>query len=222
MVWSRRRTIGLSPQSHRRSSSAAAATSPQSQSTASSWIPFAISSIAALANALDQERAALKPLPSTRYQTTHVYDATVRKWSTIHFWRRTYSVPSRLIGCAVQVRQHADIVEVYYRGKLTASMPRLRGERHTASTTGMSFGRWCASPGRLHVPVSRGPISVAHVSARLRRAAQMPGERADIEYVRILHLAASTLQSDVEQASVAPNERGVRFDYAAVEVARRA
>jgi len=43
------------------------------------------------------------------------------------------------------------------------------------------------------------------------------GERADIEYVRILHLAASTLQSQVEAALTSLLKRGTRFDYAAVK-----
>ena len=57
------------------------------------------------------------------------HEATVRHWSTIHFARKTYSVPSRLIGSAVDVRLHPDVVEVWYRGKLTESMPRLHGEK---------------------------------------------------------------------------------------------
>jgi hypothetical protein len=43
------------------------------------------------------------------------------------------------------------------------------------------------------------------------------GDRADVEYVRILHLAASTLQSDVERALVELLERGDSFDYVAVK-----
>jgi hypothetical protein len=43
------------------------------------------------------------------------------------------------------------------------------------------------------------------------------GERADIEYVRILHLAASTMQSRVEQALVELLELGQRFDYVTVK-----
>ena len=47
---------------------------------------------------------------------------------------------------------------------------------------------------------------------------QWRGERADVEYVRILHLAASTLQADVEEALSLLLEAGERFDYAAVKV----
>ena len=42
-------------------------------------------------------------------------------------------------------------------------------------------------------------------------------ERADIEYVRILHLAASTLESRVERALVELLAGGKSFDYAQVK-----
>jgi hypothetical protein len=43
------------------------------------------------------------------------------------------------------------------------------------------------------------------------------GERADVEYVRILHLAASTMEADVERALETLLERGDRPDFLAVK-----
>jgi hypothetical protein len=43
------------------------------------------------------------------------------------------------------------------------------------------------------------------------------GERADIEYVRILHLAASTMERDVEAALMVLLEQRTPFDYHAVK-----
>jgi len=40
------------------------------------------------------------------------------------------------------------------------------------------------------------------------------GERADVDYVRILHLAASTMEVLVDRALRDLLDRGVRFDYA--------
>ena len=40
------------------------------------------------------------------------------------------------------------------------------------------------------------------------------GERADVEYVRILHLAATTMQSKVDGALGRLLESGLSFDYA--------
>jgi len=43
------------------------------------------------------------------------------------------------------------------------------------------------------------------------------GERADVEYVRVLHLAASTMESQVAEALELLLESGERFDYAEVK-----
>jgi hypothetical protein len=43
------------------------------------------------------------------------------------------------------------------------------------------------------------------------------GDRADVEYVRILHLAASTYQETVERALEALLASAERFDYVAVK-----
>ena len=43
------------------------------------------------------------------------------------------------------------------------------------------------------------------------------GERADVEYVRILHLAATTMESTVDSALALLLEAGEPFDYAMVK-----
>lgn len=167
---------------------------------------------------LDQERTALRPLPSARLPNYSEYDAVVRKWSTIHFCSRTYSVPSRLIGCSVHVRQHVDVVEVFYRGKLTATMPRIRGDRPHSIDYRHVIWSLVRKPGAFARYRYREELFPTLTFRRAYDAlVRMRGERADIEYVRILHLAASTLQSDVEKALVALLEHDVRFDYAAVK-----
>ena len=42
------------------------------------------------------------------------------------------------------------------------------------------------------------------------------GERADVEYVRILHLAVTTMESTVDSALALLLETGAPFDYGAV------
>src|SRR5262249_27378428 len=132
--------------------------------------------------------------------------------------RRTYSVPSRLIGCSVEVRQYADVVDVLYRGKLTASMPRLRGERAHSIDYRHVIWSLVRKPGAFARYRFRGELVP---TLTFRRAydmlVQTRGERADVEYVRILHLAASTLQSHVANALTVLLERGDRLDYAAVK-----
>lgn len=165
-----------------------------------------------------EERAALHPLPSCRLPEYTKYLAVVRKWSTIHFGKKTYSVPSRLIRCSVEVRQHPDVVEVFYRGKLTATMPRIRGEQPYRIDYRHVIWSLVRKPGAFARYRYREEL---FPSLTFRRAydalVDARGERADVEYVRILHLAASTLESRVEAALETLLARGTRFDYAAVK-----
>ena len=52
-------------------------------------------------------------LPDASSRADVKYQARMRKWSTIQVAKRTYSIPSRLIGKEVQIRLYADWVEVY-------------------------------------------------------------------------------------------------------------
>lgn len=172
------------------------------------------------ASRLVQERALLKPLPSSAVPEYTKYFATVRQWSTIHFARRVYSVPSRLIGKEVEVRQHADFVEVYYgvADKPTVTMPRLRGDQYFRIDYRHVIWSLVRKPGAFARYRFREEL---FPSLEFRRAydalVDARGERADVEYVRILHLAASTMQSSVEVALSLLLERSELPDYAAVK-----
>jgi len=165
-----------------------------------------------------EDQPQLKPLPVMRLPSYTSYESTVRKWSTIHFSRRTYSVPSRLIDCVVEVRQHPDLVEVFYRGKLAASMPRLRGEKTHRIDYRHVIWSLVKKPGAFARYRYREELFPSLVFRRAYDAlTQARGERADIEYVRILHLAASTFESRVEAALQTLLARSTRFDYADVK-----
>lgn len=168
---------------------------------------------------LIEERTHLRPLPSSALPEYTVYTATVRQWSTIHFARRVYSVPSRLIDCEVEVRQHADFVEVYYRDKLTETMPRLRGERSHRIDYRHVIWSLVRKPGAFARYRFREEMFPSLVFRRAYDAlVAARGPRADVEYVRVLHLAASTLQARVEEALTALLERGDTPDFAAVKM----
>jgi len=56
-------------------------------------------------------------------------DVPISRWCTLQTDRRTYSVPSRLIGETVRVRRYEERVEVYLAGMRQLVMPRLTGEK---------------------------------------------------------------------------------------------
>lgn len=165
-----------------------------------------------------EERAHLRALPSTRLpEYTRIF-AEVRRWSTIQILKRTYSVPSRLIGHRVEVLLYADVLEVRHAGKLIETIPRLRRE----NTHHIDYRHVIWS-------LVRKPGAFAHYRYRedlfpsltFRRAydalRDRRGDRADVEYVRVLHLAASTSESLVERSLEQLLTNDVAWDYASVK-----
>jgi hypothetical protein len=169
---------------------------------------------------LAEERQRLQPLPGSRLPEHTTFTATVRPWSTIHFGHHVYSVPSRLIGCEVEVRQYPDVVEVYYRdaSKPTATMPRIRGERYHQIDYRHVIWSLVRKPGAFARYRFREELFPSMVFRRAYDAlVDARGERADVEYVRILHLAASTFESDVEKALEGLLAGGARIDFVTVQ-----
>ena len=171
---------------------------------------------------LAEERAALKPLPSTRLPEYTRVVVQVRQWCTIPVGGRLYSVPSRLKGHEVEARVFANVVQVWYADKHVETMPRLRGDqthridyRHVIWSLVRKPGAFAAY--RYREDLFPSPVfRQAYDALRARR-----GDRADVEYVRVLHLAASTGERGVEQVLSTLLERGEAFDYAAVKALAR-
>lgn len=74
-----------------------------------------------------EELALLRPLPAQRLDACKRSNVRVDAGSTIPIGGNTYSVASRLIGEWVEVRLHADHIEVWYAQRLVERCPRLRG-----------------------------------------------------------------------------------------------
>ena len=166
---------------------------------------------------LEQERVELRPLPPAPMPEYVNYRARVRKWSTIQAAGRTYTVPSRLIGKEVQVRLYADWVEVYYKDHLVEGMPRVHGEREASVNYRHVIGSLVRKPGafaRYRFREQLFPTMNFHRAYDALR--EWRGERADVEYVRILHLAATTMEATVDSALSLLLEAGEPFDYGVV------
>ena len=146
------------------------------------------------------------------------YRARVRKWNTIQAAGRTYTVPSRLVGKEVQIRLYAEHLEVYYKGHLVERMERVRGEREARVDYRHIIGSLVCKPGAFARYRFREQMFPS-MTFRLAYDAlkRWRGERADVEYVRILHLAATTMESTVDSALALLLEAGDPFDYAAVK-----
>jgi transposase len=167
---------------------------------------------------LAEERAVLGPLPARALPAYREEEVTVKRWGIIRVVNKPYSLPSRLIGHRVQVRVYADHLEARYRGQVVARPPRVRGD----GLEGIDYRHLVHSlirkPGAFRRYVYREAL---FPSVTFRRAYDVLAERsqrwADLEYVRILHLAATTLQCEVEAALLALLEAGDVPEYEAVQ-----
>ena len=172
----------------------------------------------AAASRLAEERPYLRPLPSARIPEYTTFRCVVRKWSTIRVGGRIYSVPSRLIGHTVEARQHPSTVEVLYGGRVLCTMPRLRGGADHRIDYRHIIGSLVRKPGAFARYRFREELFPSLVfRAAYDALGRTHGERADVEYVRLLHLAATTGERQVEATLRARLDAGAPCDYASVQ-----
>ena len=167
---------------------------------------------------LAEERLQLRSLPSAPVPSYTSYTPKVRRWSTIHVAHRTYSVPARLMGHTVDARVYADVVEVRYLGQLIQTMPRLRKEDAHKIDYRHVIGWLVRKPGAFARYRYREDL---FPSVTFRRAYDRllatHGDRADIEYLRLLRLAAKVGEGPVADTITTLLDLPAVFDYAAVE-----
>jgi hypothetical protein len=167
---------------------------------------------------LAEERPHLRPLPAAPVPNYTTFTCVVRRWSTIRVGKRTYSVPSRLIGHTVEARQHPTTVEVRYRGQVLETMPRLRGEADHRIDYRHIIGSLVRKPGAFARYRYREELFPSLTFRQAYDALGVThGERADVEYVRLLHLAATTRERDVEVTLRGLLDDRQSFDYASVQ-----
>jgi hypothetical protein len=125
----------------------------------------------------------------------------VSRFSTIQVLRNTYSVPSRLIGTPVLVRVRAEQLEVYRGTAHLFSMPRLLGHGQHRVDYRHVIWSLVRKPGAFAHYRYRDDLFPTLTFRRAYDALTAAGvARADRDYVRLLHLAASTAESEVELA----------------------
>ena len=126
---------------------------------------------------------------------------TVSQFSTIQIKANVYSVPSRLIGTSLLVRLRAETLEGYVGSTVAFTMPRLIGKQQHRIDYRHVIWSLVRKPGAFAAYRYRDDLFPT-TTFRLAydRLVSSSIERADRDYVRILHLAASTSESEVETA----------------------
>lgn len=144
----------------------------------------------------------MRPLQVRRLPEYRVESARVTSWSTVRILRNAYSVPSRLIGEMLRAHVYEQRIEVYYRGRLELDIERLRGEGGHRIDYRHVIWSLVRKPGAFARYRYREDLFPSLVFRRTYDALceELEQRKAEIEYLRILHLAASTMESTVEAA----------------------
>jgi transposase len=148
---------------------------------------------------VEEERSTLKPLPTARLEDYQVLEVTVSKSSsTIRVQKNAYSVPSTLVGYQVRVHAHAERIEVFYGSRRVLEAERLCGEGKARISYRHVIGWLVRKPGAFKNYVYREELFPGVVFRRTYDALKgANADTADVEYLRILKLAAETLESSV-------------------------
>ena len=147
-----------------------------------------------------EELALMRPLAVDRLKEHTEEDVLVTGWSTIRVKHNAYSVPSRLIGEWVRVHLYDDKLDVRYGEKSQLVVERLHGRNgHRINYRHIIWSLvqkpWAFAQYRYREELFPSLVFRKAYDALL---AKNSGRGADIEYLRVLHLAASTMESEVE------------------------
>lgn len=170
--------------------------------------------------ALGDDLRGMKELPPLRIEDFRREQTRVSRFSTIRVAHNTYSVSSRLIGEDVELRLHAESIEVWHGGVQVATMERRRGRDQLSIDYRHVIWSLVRKPGAFARYRYREALFPTMTFRRSYDALEERlGVRAEVEYVRILHLAASVSERVVEAALANLLDRGELRDYAQVREA---
>jgi transposase len=170
--------------------------------------------------ALGDDLRGMNELPPMRIEDFRRERVRVSRFSTIRAATNTYSVSSRLIGEEIELRLYAETIEVWHGQRLVATMERQRGRGNVAIDYRHVIWSLVRKPGAFARYRYREALFPTLTFRRAYDALrERLGSRADVEYVRILHLAASTSQAAVETTLEELLAGGELHDYAQVRAA---
>jgi|SaaInlStandDraft_2_1057019.scaffolds.fasta_scaffold28974_2 hypothetical protein len=138
-----------------------------------------------------------RPLPE--YQEEYIF---IRNRSTANIKKVTYSVPSRLIGTKLKARIYEHKIDLYSGNRCVFSMPRVLGDRGVVIDYRHIIHSLMRKPGAFENYKYREEL---YPTKNFKKAWDLLSKsktdrQATIEYLRILKLAADSLEEDVDIA----------------------
>lgn len=168
---------------------------------------------------LREELAVMKPLTAAPLGLYQEYRLKVNRGSLIRLNKNVYSVPTSLIGRIVTVRVYEWHVEVYFRQYLVEKVPRLIGQKRQQLNYRHLIDSLLRKPGGFRDYRYREalfPTPVFRQAWETLNGWHSP-RKADLIYLRILRLAARTLESEVAAALSLLLDGQQRWDETDVE-----
>jgi hypothetical protein len=152
---------------------------------------------------LSDETRVMRKLSIKRLPEHRIYKRiSVTTGGRIRVDGKSYSVPSRLRGHHVVVHLFDREIEVYFKGVQQMKVPRLIGERGSWTDYRHVIWSLVRKPGAFERYRYREDLFPRRVFRKAYEALEPLGARRkiDLEYLRILHLAAATMESEVAVA----------------------
>lgn len=148
---------------------------------------------------VSEEMDAMKPIVVSRFPEYREITVRVTSWSTIRVQCNAYSVPSRLIGERVKVRIYDDRLEVIHGGVTQDTFERLAGRLGHKIHYRHVIDSLIRKPGAFALYRYREDLfpTVAYRRAYDALLSRLPEREANLEYLRILQLAARESEAEV-------------------------
>jgi len=152
------------------------------------------------ATRFEEELRCMAPMQATRLPDFIERTVGVTSWSTIRVERCTYSVPSRLIGESLRVRVYEDHLDIYYGSRRQFQLERLRGDGQRRIDYRHVIWSLVQKPGAFARYRYRDELfpTLAFRRAYDAISGEAPCRETDLEYLRVLHMAAATMETEVE------------------------
>ncbi len=169
---------------------------------------------------LTEEMAVMQRLTVEPLGSYQEYRVKVNRGSLVRVQKNVYSVPTSLIGRTVTVRLYEWHLEVYFRQYLVEKAPRLIGQNRHQLNYRHLVDSLLRKPGGFRDYRYREalfPTTIFRQAWESLNRWHSP-RKADLIYLRVLRLAAQTLESEVAAALSLLLERSERWDE--TEVAR--
>lgn len=168
---------------------------------------------------LAEELAMMKPLKASLLYPYQEVEVKVNRGSLIRVQHNLYSVPTHLIGQKVRVRLYEWHLEVYYRQVQVAHLPRLIGQNKHQVNYRHLIDSLLRKPGGFRQYRYREALfpTLVFQQAWEKLNQWYAPRKADLIYLRILHLAARYLECEVAEALARLLQSEQQWDERAVE-----